>query len=359
MLSVMKMIREQLTGVRGFILLVVSAVLLVLPVVFWYADLPFPANTLFLCLMYAILAMGWNILAGYGGQLSFGHAIFFGIGAYVTMILMLYFGITPWIGIFVGGFIAAVTGLGLGVPLFRLRSHWFTLATIAALEIFRLVFISWKWVGGAAGLQPPIVPPELSLYYLQYAGPFIYIYIALGILALEVIVLHMIVNSKIGFYLQAIREDEYAAMSVGISPFKYKMIAMFISAFFCGIGGGLYTIRFRFIDPFAVFDLITISVYMVVAGILGGMHTFVGPIVGSFIFIPITEYVRAQIVARFPRYYGLHVFILGIILAIITIAMPEGVMGWLEEKGIVSRKIGIASFESLHKGDESHESASP
>lgn len=352
------MVGEQLTSVRGFILLI-SGILLALPVIFWFADLPFPANTLFLCLMYAILAMAWNILAGYGGQLSFGHAIFFGVGAYVTMILMLYFGITPWIGIFIGGFIAAVTGLGLGIPLFRLRSHWFTLATIATLEIFKLIFISWKWVGGAAGLQPPIVSPELSLYYLQYAGPFIYIYIALGILTLEVIILYMVVNSKIGFYLQAIREDEYAAMSVGINPFKYKIMAIFISAFFCGIGGGLYTIRFRFIDPFAVFDLITISVYMVIAGILGGMYTFVGPIIGAFIFIPITEYVRAQIVTRFPRYYGLHVFILGVILAIITLVMPEGLMGWLEKRGIVSRRINVASFNVLHKRGESCESTSP
>ncbi len=248
-------------------------------------------------------------------------------------------------------------GFSIGCSLFRLKSHWFTLATIAATEIFKLIFISWEWVGGAAGLQPPIVSPELSLYYLQYAGPFVYAYIAIGILALEVVVLHAVVNSKIGFYLQAIREDEFAAMSVGINPFKYKMIAMFISAFFTGIGGGLYTVRFRFIDPFAVFDLITISVYIVVAGILGGIYTFVGPIVGSFIFMPITEYVRAQIVARFPRYYGLHVLVLGIILAVITLMMPEGVMGWLEMKGFVKRRIGIASLEASIGGGESRESS--
>jgi len=295
--------------------------------------------------------MAWNILAGYTGQISFGHAIFFGVGAYTTMILMLYYGVTPWIGMFIGGIIAALTGLALGFPLFRLRSHWFTLATIAASEIFKLVFISWKWVGGAAGLQPPIVPSELALYYLQYAGPYIYIYIALGILGIEIIALYLIINSKTGFYLQAIREDEYAAMSMGINPFKYKMIAMLVSAFFTGIGGGLYTVRYRFIDPFAVFDLITISVYIAVAGILGGIYTFIGPIVGAFIFMPITEYVRAQIVVRFPRYYGLHVFVLGIILAIITLSMPEGVVGWLEKKGLIKRELTLFNPSKL-KEDE-------
>lgn len=338
---VYSLLKEQFKGKRGQVLLTISALLVSAPLAFWKFDLPFPANTLFLCLLYAILAMGWNILAGYGGQLSVGHAVFFGIGAYTTMILMLYYGITPWIGIFIGGLIAGLNGLALGVPLFRLRSHWFTLATIATGEVYTLIFVTWTWVGGSAGLQPPIVPPELSLYYLQYAGPYIYIYLALAILAVEVLVLYKIVRGKIGFYLQAIREDEDTAMSIGINPFKYKMIAMFISAVFTGIGGGLYTVRFRFVDPFAVFDLITISVYIIIAGILGGMYTFVGPIVGSFIFIPISEYVRVNVVARFPRYYGLHVFVLGVILLLIAIAMPEGVVGWLEKKGIIKRKINL------------------
>ncbi len=344
-------VKSIFTGPFSMAILVSAVILLVLPVVFQLADLPFPANTLLLCLMYSILAMAWNLLAGYAGQISLGHAIFFGVGAYTTMILMLYYGVTPWIGIWIGGFIAAATGLALGIPLFRLRSHWFTLATIAALEIFKLTFISWPWVGGAAGLQPPIVPSEQALYYIQYAGPYVYVYIALGILGLELLVLYRVINSKIGFYLQAIREDEYAAMSMGINPFKYKMIAMFISAFFTGIGGGLYTIRFRFIDPFSVFDLITIAVYPAVAGILGGMYTFIGPIIGSFIFMPITEYVRAQIVVRFPRYYGLHVFVLGMILLIITLLMPEGVVGWLERRGIIRFRSMISQIALESGGD--------
>jgi len=323
---------------RSPIILAISIVLLILPIIFQYLNLPFPANMLFLALMYAIAAMAWNLLTGYTGQLSIGHAIFFGIGAYTTMILMLYYKITPWIGIVISGFMAMIVGLALGVPLFRLRSHWFTLATIASAEIFRLVFMVWPYVGGSAGLQAPIVAPEEKLYYIQYAGPFIYCYIALAILAIELIVLHRIVNSKIGYYLQAIREDENAAAVLGVNVFKYKMIAMAYSAFFTGLAGALYTIRFRFVDPFAVFDLITISVYIVVAGIIGGIYSFIGPLIGAFIFLPITEYVRVEIVARFPRYYGLHVCVVGIILLIISMLLPEGIYGFLEKKGIIKHK---------------------
>ncbi len=339
MASMLSLLKAELTGTRGVIVAGVSIALVLMPILFKAADLPFPANTLLLCTLYAILAMAWNILAGYAGQLSIGHAVFFGVGAYTTMILMLYYNISPWIGIVIGGFIASIVGAGLGVPFFRLRSHWFTLATIAAGEIFKLAFIPWKWVGGSAGLQPPIVPREKALYYLQYAGPYVYIYIALLFLLIELVVLYRVVNSKVGYYLQAIREDEETAMTIGINPFKYKMIAMLISAFFTGIGGGLYTIRFRFIDPFAVFDIITISVYIVVAGILGGMYSFIGPVVGAFLFIPITEYVRVNVVARFPRYYGLQVFVLGVVLLIISLILPEGVMGWLRRKGYVKEKV--------------------
>ena len=334
----MKKLINEFRGVKGLIIIGVSIALIVLPVIFMLLDLPFPANVIFLCLLYSIMAMAWNLLFGYTGQFSLGHSIFFGVGAYTTMIGMLYYKVTPWIGMFIGGLIAAVVGLALGVVLFRLRSHWFALATMAIQEMFLLLFIPWNWVGGSAGLQAPIVPPEEALYYIQYTGPYVYAYIALAILAIEVLVMYFIVNSKLGYYFQAIREDEDAAMSMGINPFKYKMISMFFSALFTGIAGGIYVVRFNFIDPFTAFDLIGIAVYMLVAAIIGGVYSFVGPIVGSFIFIPITEYVRDYIVARFPRYYGLQVFAIGVVVLVISILAPEGVMGWLEKKGLIKRK---------------------
>jgi branched-chain amino acid transport system permease protein len=295
-------------------------------------DMPFYANMVFLALMYGIAAMAWNLMQGYTGMFSLGHAVFFGVGAYTVMILALYYGVTPWIGLWLAGAVAAVTGFLLGFPLLRLRSHWFTLATIAVAEIFKLGFAHWDYVGGSTGLQMPIVSSEEALYYLQYPGPYVYIYIALAVLAVELLVLHKIVSGRIGYYLQTIREDELVAKTLGINTFRYRMLALVVSSFFTGLAGGLYAIRFRYVDPFAVFDLITVSTYIAIAGIVGGIYTFIGPLVGAFIFIPPAEYIRATIVAAFPRYFGLHVVVIGLLLLLISLFVPEGVMGYLKRR---------------------------
>jgi len=317
--------------------LTTAFILAVTPVGLFLADLPFIANMMFLALMYAVAAIAWNLLMGYTGQLSLGHAVFFGVGAYTAIILAVYYDVTPWIGMFVAGAMAALVGLGLGVPFFRLRSHWFTLATIAAGEIFKLVFNNWSYVGSSAGIQMKIVEKR-TLYYLQYAGSYVYIYVALLVLAIELVVLYLVVTSRIGFFLQAIREDELTAETLGINAFKYKMIAMALSAFFTGMAGALYSIRYHFVEPAAVFDVITVSTYIAVAGIIGGMYHFAGPFIGAFIFLPAAEYVRATVVARFPRYYGLHIFVLGVILLLVSLFAPEGIMGWLEKKGVIRRR---------------------
>ncbi|MEM0018217.1 MAG: branched-chain amino acid ABC transporter permease, partial [Candidatus Korarchaeum sp.] len=220
--------------------------------------------------------------------------------------------------------------------LFRLRSHWFSLATLALVTIFLLLFQEFA-PGRAAGLQVPIVPPEKEFYYLRYAGAYYYIYLALAYLGVEVLLMNYLVKRDVGYYLQAIREDEETAMSLGINPFKYKVLAMLVSSFFMGIAGGLYTVRFRFVDPYCVFDILLISIYPVIASLLGGMYTFWGPVVGSFVFVPIFEYVRSNVVTAFPRYFGLHFLVAGIILFLISLRVPRGIVGWLEAKGYVRR----------------------
>ncbi len=328
-------VREVALWARSPPVIIAAALLLSTPLVFMYADMPFYANMVFLSLMYGIAAMAWNLMQGYTGLFSLGHAVFFGVGAYAVMILAKYYGVTPWIGLWIGGLVAAFVGFLLGFPLFRLRSHWFTLATIAIGEIFKLTFSYWDYVGKSEGLQMPIVSPEESLYYLQYRGPYVYIYIALLVLAVELIVLYYVVRSRIGFYLQTIREDELVAQSLGINTFKYKMVALVLSSFFTGLAGGLYTIRFRYVDPYAVFDLITISTYIAVAGIVGGIYTFIGPLIGAFIFIPPAETVRATIVRAYHEYTGLHIVVIGFILLMISLFAPEGVMGYLKRRGLL------------------------
>ncbi len=304
--------------------------LLVLPFILDRVGMAFYVNMIFLALMYGIAAMAWNLMMGYTGLFSLGHAVFFGVGSYTVAVLTLYYGVTPWAGLILAGIVAGLLGLALSPPLLRLKSHWFTLATIALGEIFRLSFAHWDYVGGSSGLQMPI--SERRLYYLQFTGATVYSYIAMAVLAVELLLLWGIVNSRIGFYLQTIREDELVAQTLGINTFKYKAIALTISAFFTGIAGGLYAIRFRYVDPFALFDLITISTYIAVAGIIGGIYTFLGPLIGSFIFVPISEYVRANIVQAFPRVYGLHVTVLGVILLLISLFAPEGILGYIRKR---------------------------
>ncbi len=302
------------------------------PLAFMALRQPFYANMEFLALMYGVAALAWNLMEGYTGLFSLGHAVFFGVGAYTVMVLELKYGVTPWLGMWAAGAMAALTGFLLGFPLLRLRSHWFTLATIALGEIFKLAFAHWDYVGGAAGLQAPIRSGGEALYYAQFTGPYVYVYIALAVLALELVVLYKIVNSRVGYYLQTIREDELVAETLGINSFRYKMLSLTVSSFFTGLAGALYAMRFNYVDPFAVFDLITVSTYIAVAGIIGGIYTFIGPLVGAFIFIPAAEYVRATVVSALPRFFGLHVVVVGVILLLISLFLPEGVMGYLSRR---------------------------
>ncbi|MEB3774503.1 MAG: branched-chain amino acid ABC transporter permease [Desulfurococcales archaeon] len=310
-----------------------AVILLILPILLDSLGRAFYVNMIFLALMFGIAAMAWNLLMGYTGLFSLGHAVFFGVGGYTVMVLMIYYGVTPWIGLAIAGVVAGLLGVALSPMLLRLRSHWFTLATIALGEIFKLTFAHWDYVGGSSGLQMTI--SERRLYYIQFKGATVYSYLAMAVLALELVILWRIINSRTGYYLQTIREDELVAQTLGINTFKYKVIALAISGFFTGVAGGLYAVRFRYVDPFAVFDLITISTYISVAGIIGGIYTFLGPVVGSFIFIPISEYVRANIVQAIPRVYGLHVAVLGVILLLISLFAPEGVLGYLRKRGVL------------------------
>ena len=327
--------RELMRYARNPVVVLVSVLLLALPALFSMTGQPFYANMLFLSLMYGVAALAWNLMQGYTGMFSLGHAAFFGVGAYTVMVAMLYYNVSPWIGIWLAGVMAAVVGFLLGFPLLRLRSHWFTLATIAVGEIFKLAFAHWGYVGAARGLQAPIVGPNKALYYMQFTGPFVYVYVALLVLLVELVVLYRVVNSRTGYYLQTIREDEIVAKTLGIDTFRYRMLSLVISSFFTGLAGALYAVRFHYVDPFAVFDLITISTYIAVAGIIGGIYSFIGPLVGAFIFVPAAEYVRVKIVSAFPRVFGLHVVVVGVILLLISLFLPEGVMGYLKRKGYI------------------------
>jgi len=313
--------------------LVIAFIILAIP----FAGNPFITHSFMLAFLYASLALSWNLLCGYCGFFSLGHHAYFGIGAYVTMILMLFYDVTPWVGIIFSGLAATILAAAASLPLFRSVGRWFTLATLAFAETIKLIFINWDAVGAAKGLQLPVKPE--SLYWLTFAGPEIYYYLILGSLIIEAIILHRIVRGKIGYCLQVIREDEFTAMSAGINPLKYKTIAMVIGGLFAGIAGGFYTTKYRFVDPFSTMDWI-LSVEVAVCGIVGGLFSFAGPILGSLVVIPVSFYVRSVFGGPLGgRFFGVHRLIYGCILFAVMLLMPEGVLGWIEKRLPISGRI--------------------
>lgn len=269
----------------------------------------------------AYLAMCWNIVGGYCGQLSFCHAVYFGIGAYISTLCFLWWGLSPWIGMVLGAVFAAIIGFAMGYPLFRLRSHFYALATIAFLEIARLLALNAESItNGPRGLLAKGWGKNPLLYQFQGYVPFYYIIL---IMLLGVIILtYWMEKSKLGFYLRAIKEDEDAALSIGINQHRLKLIGVTISAFLTALGGTFYAQFMGYVEPDVVFGL-GITVQFISAALVGGGGTVVGPVYGSFILVPLTEYLRGKLGGVYP---GLHLFIYGLALGFIIYFLPQGII---------------------------------
>ncbi|OJU15808.1 MAG: amino acid ABC transporter permease, partial [Afipia sp. 62-7] len=232
-------------------------------------------NVLILTLLFAALSQSWNLLGGYCGQVSLGHALYFGIGAYATSLLYVKFGITPWGGLLAGGILAALIALALGYPSFRLKGHYFSIATIVIAEIGLLLFHNWDYPGAALGIQWPFTPD--SWWTLQFArnkAP--YFYFALGLFADTWLVTFAIVESKWGYWWRAVKDNADAAESLGVTIFQSKMAAAAISAFFTAVGGGFYAAFVSYIDPDSVMHF-RFSLLMALPAVLGGVGSLWGP----------------------------------------------------------------------------------
>jgi len=308
------------------------AVLGVLPLV--YSNYFF-VNSLFLATIYMISAAAWNIMGGYAGLISFGHAAFFGIGAY-TLAMSYNTGVNPWIGVALSGSAASIFALAISPPLLRLRSHWFALGTIAIGEALKLFFNNWDYVGGARGVE--LARREYSLEWIYFTEPIYYNYVSLAIASISIVSMLILLRGRLGYYLQSIRESEETAMSVGINPFKYKMAAFAISAFFTGVAGALYALRYRYVDPFSTMDLF-ISVQICLVAIVGGVYSFSGPIIGALTIVPVAEYMRAVIGGAYgARYFGIHLLIYGIVLLALSLYSPGGLVEVIKRGAGVRRR---------------------
>lgn len=313
---------------KKYLLTVIALIVAILAPVFIKA--PYQLHILILIIIWAIIGTAWNLLGGYAGQVSFGHAAFFGLGAYSAGLLELHFGISPWWGMLLGPVVAMVMALPIGLICFRLRGPYFALAMLALGEIFRLLFTNLSSLtNGAKGI---LIMPAITSKMLYY-------YIGLFILGLTLFTAYRIVNSKIGYYLVAIREDQDAATSLGISTTKYKNLALLPSACFTGLAGAFYMNYVAFIDPNIVFSLSNVSIMVILVVMLGGVATTWGPTVGAALYIFLGELFRDTLGSA-------NVLVFGVLVCLIILFLPNGVVGEMNMlKRLVKRK------KSLQGGD--------
>ncbi|WP_088348215.1 MULTISPECIES: branched-chain amino acid ABC transporter permease [Rhodomicrobium] len=278
-------------------------------------------NVLILTLMFAALSQSWNILGGYCGQISLGHALYFGVGAYATTVLFVKYGVSPWFGMLAGGAMSAVLALALGWPCFRLKGHYFSIATIVIAEIGLLLVHNWDYLGGALGIQWPFGPDNWAT--LQFARDKIpYFYFALGLFIVTWLVTYFIEESRWGYWWRAVKDNPEAAASLGVTVFESKMAAAAISAFFTAIGGAFYAAFVAYIDPESVMAF-RFSLLMALPAVLGGIGTLWGPAVGAAILIPITEITRSYAGGGGS---GLDLIIYGTLIMVVALAKPEGIL---------------------------------
>jgi branched-chain amino acid transport system permease protein len=235
-------------------------------------------------LLAAISASAWNIVGGYAGQVSVGHSMFFGIGAYLPLLVFHHWQLPPIVGVPVGIALSLVLAIIIGLPTFRLSGHYFSMATIAVAELIRLVVGTIDFLGAAIGLQGPAV--GRGWWDLTFRGELPYYFIFLAVLAILLFITWLLQRSRFGYYLRAIKAGERAARSLGVPVRRTKLYALMLSATFTSIAGSLYSIKTGFIDPESGFGIL-VSVQMVIIAALGGAGTLYGPLVGAIILIPL------------------------------------------------------------------------
>ncbi len=354
----MKSFTNNIRGISTLPLLLAIVVIVLLFLVPKFVTSTYALHITILIFISVITGSAWNILGGYTGQYSVGHSAYFGVGAYTTMILLQYRHLAPWYGIWAGVVVAVATALVIGSICFRLRGPYFVLASIAVAEIFRVSALNLtNLTNGAEGILIAEVPPLtiggtvvtdfLSKVPFYYTG----LVMALAVIAVTWLVQH----SKLGYYFQAIREDQDAAHSLGINLTLYKNVALSLSAIFTSLAGSLYGLYVGFIDPGTVLDL-SLSVQIVMTCIIGGIGTILGPAIGALVLVPFSEALRSNAIAQALIDSGLvkensalgaflkdqlshaHVLIYGILLVVVILFMPDGVLGFIKKLSAKKRK---------------------
>jgi ABC-type branched-subunit amino acid transport system ATPase component/ABC-type branched-subunit amino acid transport system permease subunit len=274
---------------------------------------PYHLHLVILFLLWVGLGQSWNLLGGFTGQVSFGHAAFFGTGAYVTSLLYIGPGVPLVLGGLLGGIFAAALSIPIGLICFRLRGPYFALTILGISEILRIIAINWRSLtkGPVGVLFPPIFRDKLPFYY-----------IILALAVLTMIVVWITLRGKAGYYFRALRDDQDAANALGINPTRFKLVSLILSAFLTGLLGGFFAPYQGYIDPDVVFSIPDVSIAMIVVVVLGGMGNLWGPPVGAIIVVMLSELLRASLGEA-------HLLVYAALIISIVIFLPEGLVGWL------------------------------
>jgi len=284
---------------------------------------PYWGDILTMTFLLGALSLSWNILGGYGGQFSLGHAGFFGIGAYTSTLLLIQYHVNPWIGMLLGGILAAAIGGVVFYPCFRLKGIFFCLATLAFQEVVKISAVHFRGLtGGAMGISLPF---KAGLTNMMFQGKTGYMLISLSFMIIIALVTLAMERSRFGYKLVALREDEDATETLGISTSRCKLLATMISAFFAGCLGTFYAHYSSLVDPHSVFDMM-LSVEFVIFAILGGVGTVLGPILGAFALVPVDALMRGYLG---QGQQGVSFFAYGMLLTGVVIFLPQGILSWI------------------------------
>ena len=323
------MIRRLTAGVPARALLLLCVLLIGFLVAPLFAG-DYVLTVLILIMYFAYTGQAWNIMMGFAGQLSLGHALYVGLGAYTAAALYVHFEVGPWIGLIVAIPVAAITGAFIGFLAFRFRvaGVYFAILTIAFAEFARIGFDHFTWVGGSGGLFLPVANYSQSDIWNLRGKPIMFYYVILVLTVAAFVLCHALLRSRVGYYWQAIREDEAAARALGIDTFRYKMYAVLISAGMTSVAGVFFAFYYNNLFPEQVFSIAR-SIEIILGPIIGGAGTLVGPIVGAFLLTGLAETMWEFLRAIGLDAPGTRQVFYGLVLLAIIIVQPAGVWPWL------------------------------
>jgi len=291
----------------------------------WIVHASYPRAVMIRFLLFAMYGLGWNLIGGYGGQVDLGQAKNVGFGAFATVLMITWWGVPFWITVPVGIIVAVAESFAVAYPMFRLRGHYFAIATLCVALVWQQLFLFWDWTGGARGVELPIKSTP-NFTYMQF-GAIGYHYFIFALFMAEFLFMNWFRKSKMSYELQAVRDNEDAAASLGINVTWTKVRTYLITAAMGAVGGSFYAVYHLYVDPRCVMQL-DLSILIAMTAMVGGAGSIWGPILGAAILIPLDMYLAALLGGM--GFYGIDFIIYALIIMVIAAREPRGIWGIIE-----------------------------